>query len=125
MKTKQKLQTYREVCEKLVDARIIAGFRVRRVDASMSGNGSLMFTEIQIIKVFTETQIVKTTENCLLDGIHNETYGRQSMLYLSTKFPNALWAAMACAGIDMRTASQQERRIIMRVKFFKGYHWWE
>lgn len=111
-----KKQTYKVVCEKLTDAKIIVGYNIRRIDASESGTKSTLFTEIVVIP---------TTENTLLTSIGNETYGKKSELYLHTKYPNALFQSMKVAGIDMSKATVQANRIILPVSFFKGYHWWE
>lgn len=115
-KTRKKRQTYKVVCEKLKDAKIIVDYNVHRIDASYSDNKSLLFTEIQIIR---------TIEPALVTSIGNETYGKSSELYLHTKHPGALFQAMKVAGIDMSKATVQAGRIILPVSFFKGYHWWE
>lgn len=111
-----KKQTYKVVCEKLKDAKVIVGYYVRRIDASYGENRSMLFTEIQIIR---------TIDPALVTAISNETYGKSSELYLLTKHPGALFQAMKVAGIDMSKATVQANRITLPVSFFKGYHWWE
>jgi len=117
LKTKSKRrQSYNIVCEKLKTANIIADFDIKRVDASFDSDGSRMYTDI----VITEAKV-----NPLVHFIENETYGKSSELYIHTTHPNTLWQAMLAAGIDLRKATKQEKRIILPVAFFKGWHWWE
>ena len=109
-----KRQTYKSVCDAMVDAGIIESWVRKQVDASFDEDRSTLFSAIAIAPAL---------ENPLVTRITNETYGKNSELYLHTKYPQALASALRAAGVNVD--SVQANRLIVHVSYFKGYHWWE
>ena len=108
-----KRQTFKSVCDALVEFDLIKSWTSKRIDASYDDDGSQVFTAIEIVR----------QDIPLIDLITNETYGKRSELYLRTRKPKTLESALRVAGVQVEDV--KEDRVVIHVSLFKGWHWWQ